>query len=65
MDHDAADTAVLIALAVTEIDIDNAASTFDRLDYTIVRPGGLKATPPSGKLVVGKENTLNSGEVSR
>lgn len=35
------------------------------LDYTIVRPGGLKATPPSGNLVVGKENTLNSGEVSR
>jgi len=35
------------------------------LDYTIVRPGGLKATPPSGKLVVSNENTLNSGEVSR
>lgn len=35
------------------------------LDYTIVRPGGLKATPPSGKLVVSGENTLNSGEVSR
>jgi len=35
------------------------------LDYTIVRPGGLKATPPSGKLVVSAENTLNSGEISR
>ena len=35
------------------------------LDYTIVRPGGLKATPPSGRLVVSGENTLNSGEVSR
>mmetsp|Transcript_55996 Transcript_55996/g.112217 ORF Transcript_55996/g.112217 Transcript_55996/m.112217 type:complete len:292 (+) Transcript_55996:58-933(+) len=35
------------------------------LDYTIVRPGGLKASPPSGKLVVAQGNTLNSGEVSR
>jgi len=35
------------------------------LDYTIVRPGGLKASPPSGTLVVSGENTLNSGEVSR
>lgn len=35
------------------------------LDWTIVRPGGLKATPPSGNLVVSKEDTLNSGEVSR
>jgi hypothetical protein len=35
------------------------------VDYTIVRPGGLKATPPSGNLVVARENTLNSGEVSR
>jgi len=35
------------------------------LDYTIVRPGGLKATPPSGALVVSAENTLNKGEVSR
>ena len=35
------------------------------LDYTIVRPGGLKATPPSGALKVSKEDTLNSGEVSR
>jgi NAD(P)-dependent dehydrogenase (short-subunit alcohol dehydrogenase family) len=33
------------------------------LDYTIVRPGGLKATPPSGTLVVASEDTLNSGEV--
>jgi len=35
------------------------------LDYTIVRPGGLKAKPPTGPLMVSKENTLNSGEVSR
>lgn len=35
------------------------------LDYTIVRPGGLKASPPTGNLVVSKEDTLNSGEVSR
>merc|ERR1719327_2484554 len=35
------------------------------LDYTIVRPGGLKATAPSGALVVKGENTLNSGEISR
>merc|ERR1712094_3193 len=35
------------------------------LDYTIVRPGGLKAQPPAGKLQVYPENTLNSGEVSR
>lgn len=35
------------------------------LDYTIVRPGGLKAQPPSGTLIVSGENTLNSGEISR
>lgn len=35
------------------------------IDYTIVRPGGLKAKPPSGALVVSGEDTLNSGEVSR
>jgi uncharacterized protein YbjT (DUF2867 family) len=35
------------------------------LDYTIVRPGGLKAKPPSGELIIAKEDTLNSGEVSR
>ena len=35
------------------------------LDYTIVRPGGLKADPPTGALFVSGENTLNSGEVSR
>merc|ERR1712061_458617 len=35
------------------------------LDYTIVRPGGLKASAPSGNLVVSKEDTLNTGEVSR
>ena len=35
------------------------------LDYTIVRPGGLKAKPPTGALLVSKEDSLNSGEVSR
>ena len=35
------------------------------LDWTIVRPGGLKSDPPSGKLFVSGENTLNSGEISR
>jgi len=35
------------------------------LDWTIVRPGGLKADPPVGGLFVSGENTLNSGEISR
>mmetsp|Transcript_63402 Transcript_63402/g.182527 ORF Transcript_63402/g.182527 Transcript_63402/m.182527 type:complete len:328 (+) Transcript_63402:112-1095(+) len=35
------------------------------MDYTIVRPGGLKAKPPTGPLVISGEDTLNSGEVSR
>ena len=35
------------------------------MDYTIVRPGGLKAEPPTGALFVSGENTLNSGEISR
>lgn len=35
------------------------------LDYTIVRPGGLKAKPPSGALLISGEDTLNSGEISR
>jgi uncharacterized protein YbjT (DUF2867 family) len=35
------------------------------IDYTIVRPGGLKAKPPSGALIISGEDTLNSGEVSR
>ena len=35
------------------------------LDYTIVRPGGLKAKPPTGALVIAKEDTVNAGEVSR
>lgn len=35
------------------------------LDYTIVRPGGLKAKPPSGPLVISGEDTLNAGEISR
>merc|ERR1712071_372622 len=35
------------------------------LDYTIVRPGGLKAKPPTGALQISGEDTLNSGEISR
>ncbi|KAI2510025.1 NmrA-like family [Fragilaria crotonensis] len=35
------------------------------IDYTIVRPGGLKAKPPTGALKISGEDTLNSGEVSR
>jgi uncharacterized protein YbjT (DUF2867 family) len=35
------------------------------LDYTIVRPGGLKAKPPTGALIVSKEDTVNAGEISR
>lgn len=35
------------------------------LDWTIVRPGGLKAKPPSGELIISGEDTLNAGEVSR
>mmetsp|Transcript_41320 Transcript_41320/g.76897 ORF Transcript_41320/g.76897 Transcript_41320/m.76897 type:complete len:335 (-) Transcript_41320:136-1140(-) len=35
------------------------------IDYTIVRPGGLKSTVPEANLLVSKEDTLNSGEVSR
>jgi uncharacterized protein YbjT (DUF2867 family) len=35
------------------------------LDYTILRPGGLKGKAPTGALSINKENTLNSGEISR
>ena len=35
------------------------------IDYTIVRPGGLSSKGPLGKLVIAKEDTLNSGEISR
>ena len=35
------------------------------MDWTIVRPGGLKADLPTGALFVSGENTLNSGEISR
>ena len=35
------------------------------LDYTIVRPGGLKADPPAGGLFISGENTLDAGEISR
>ncbi len=35
------------------------------LDYTIVRPGGLKVEAPVGGLSINAEDTLNSGEISR
>ena len=35
------------------------------MDWTIVRPGGLKAKPPTGALKISGEDTLNAGEVSR
>eukprot|EP00929_Paragymnodinium_shiwhaense_P036039 TRINITY_DN19365_c0_g1_i1.p1 TRINITY_DN19365_c0_g1~~TRINITY_DN19365_c0_g1_i1.p1 ORF type:complete len:336 (+),score=115.23 TRINITY_DN19365_c0_g1_i1:67-1074(+) len=35
------------------------------LDYTIVRPGGLKSEAATGNLVLSAENTLDNGEVSR
>jgi uncharacterized protein YbjT (DUF2867 family) len=35
------------------------------INYTIVRPGGLKAKPPTGGLVISGEDTLNAGEISR
>merc|ERR1712060_450347 len=35
------------------------------IDYTIVRPGGLKAKPPTGELLISKEDTLEAGEISR
>jgi len=35
------------------------------LDYTIVRPGGLKSKPPTGALKIYGEDTTNAGEISR
>jgi nucleoside-diphosphate-sugar epimerase len=35
------------------------------IDYTIIRPGGLKGKGPTGALSINPENTLNSGEISR
>jgi uncharacterized protein YbjT (DUF2867 family) len=35
------------------------------IDYTIVRPGGLKAKAPSGALLISGEDTLLAGEISR
>lgn len=35
------------------------------IDYTIVRPGGLKSKPAMGALKISGEDTLNSGEISR
>lgn len=35
------------------------------IDYTIIRPGGLKNDPPSGNIVLTKEDTTFAGSVSR
>lgn len=35
------------------------------INYTIVRPGGLKNDPPSGNLVMEPEDTLYAGNISR
>ncbi|XP_043702762.1 uncharacterized protein At2g34460, chloroplastic [Telopea speciosissima] len=35
------------------------------IDYTIVRPGGLKNDPPSGNIVMEPEDTLYEGSISR
>jgi uncharacterized protein YbjT (DUF2867 family) len=35
------------------------------IDFTIIRPGGLKNEPPSGNIVLAKEDTLFKGSVSR
>ncbi len=35
------------------------------LDWTIVRPGGLRESPPEGQIVYGKANTLFGGSISR
>uniref|UniRef100_A0A1D1YLC1 Uncharacterized protein At2g34460, chloroplastic n=2 Tax=Anthurium amnicola TaxID=1678845 RepID=A0A1D1YLC1_9ARAE len=35
------------------------------IDYTIIRPGGLKNDPPSGNIVMEPEDTLYEGSISR
>ncbi|CAM8912072.1 unnamed protein product [Rhodiola kirilowii] len=35
------------------------------INYTIVRPGGLRNDPPSGNIVMEPEDTLSSGSISR
>ncbi|KAF1868343.1 hypothetical protein Lal_00008150 [Lupinus albus] len=35
------------------------------INYTIIRPGGLKNDPPSGNVVMGPEDTLFKGAISR
>lgn len=35
------------------------------INYTIVRPGGLKSDPPSGSIVMSAEDTLSGGSISR
>ncbi|KAG6594477.1 putative protein, chloroplastic, partial [Cucurbita argyrosperma subsp. sororia] len=35
------------------------------IDYTIIRPGGLKNEPPTGNLVMAAEDTLYEGSISR
>ncbi|KMS95996.1 hypothetical protein BVRB_003120 [Beta vulgaris subsp. vulgaris] len=35
------------------------------INYTIVRPGGLKNDPPSGNIIMDPEDTLSGGSISR
>lgn len=35
------------------------------IDYTIIRPGGLKNDPPNGNIVMEPEDTLSEGSISR
>uniref|UniRef100_A0A7N0T3S6 NAD(P)-binding domain-containing protein n=1 Tax=Kalanchoe fedtschenkoi TaxID=63787 RepID=A0A7N0T3S6_KALFE len=35
------------------------------INYTIVRPGGLRNDPPSGNIIMEPEDTLSSGSISR
>ncbi|KVI00882.1 NAD(P)-binding domain-containing protein [Cynara cardunculus var. scolymus] len=35
------------------------------IDYTIIRPGGLKNDPPKGNIVMEPEDTLSEGSISR
>ncbi|KAJ9558083.1 hypothetical protein OSB04_012697 [Centaurea solstitialis] len=35
------------------------------IDYTIIRPGGLKNDPPTGNIVMEPEDTLSEGSISR
>jgi len=52
---------VLFAKRAAEIYIEDQAN----LDFTIVRPGGLKNDPPSGEIVFGSQDTIFGGGISR